>query len=510
VAENVVPLRPTEVQPWQTSGAPRPDTPPIDPDAKVREQLLALARYEYEAIADMSDELWCVPRVGPRIARPLAGRGTVAYELSAKFEEHTGKAPSRGDKEAVLDVLAGNARQRDRHEVHRRVADIPADAHGGRRLVVDLGIQDGKCAVISARGWTLRTDPDTTFSRSAVMLPMALPEEPATPPAVGEPFQQLADLLRPLVNANDELLRLIVAWCVLALLNVERPILWITGQQGSGKSNTARMIVELLDPSASPLRSFPKDDEDWHRAALASVVVALDNISRLSPTWSDILCRAVTGDSFVKRKRFTDNELSVGHFRIALIITSISPQAARGDLVQRLLPVQLEPLNDGHEMPARELQQLANRTRPAMVAALFSSIAQLLGQLDKSDGTPPGHRLADFAQALRAIDKLTGWDTLASFQQLSGDALADLLEGDTVGRAVVELVEANHGTWSGTMNELLKAMEKYRQPEWTSWPHTARAMSNVLASLAPTLRQHRLHVTKKRSSSGTYVELTTV
>ncbi len=97
-------------------------------------------------------------------------------------------------------------------------------------------------------------------------------------------------------------------------------------------------------PSPAPVRAAPRHVEDWAVGAAGSWVVAVDNLSYIAPWFSDALCRASTGDGLVKRVLYTDADLSVLAFRRCVILTSIDAGALRGDLADRMLLVDLEPI----------------------------------------------------------------------------------------------------------------------------------------------------------------------
>jgi hypothetical protein len=113
----------------------------------------------------------------------------------------------------------------------------------------------------------------------------------------------------------------LLAFLVAALVQAGVPhvILWLLAEQGMTKSSATRIIVDLLDPSAVPLRQPPRDPDGWTTAAAASWVAALDNLSgQLSDWLSDALCRASTGDGQVKRARLFVNMENIDEGRTFL------------------------------------------------------------------------------------------------------------------------------------------------------------------------------------------------
>ncbi len=122
------------------------------------------------------------------------------------------------------------------------------------------------------------------------------------------------------VDAEDRPVLLAVLVAALIQCDVPHPVLALFAEQGSAKSTTTRMLVDLIDPSPVPLRQAQRDADSWVTAASGSRgswVVALDNLSAIPPWLSDSLCRAATGDGNVKRALYTDADLAVVKFRRA-------------------------------------------------------------------------------------------------------------------------------------------------------------------------------------------------
>jgi hypothetical protein len=71
----------------------------------------------------------------------------------------------------------------------------------------------------------------------------------------------------------------------------------------------------------------------------------VDNMCAICGWWSDALCKCVTGDGWVRRPLYTDGELSVVSFRRVLALTTIDAGALRGDLGDRLVLADLEPID---------------------------------------------------------------------------------------------------------------------------------------------------------------------
>src|SRR5258708_22718394 len=104
-------------------------------------------------------------------------------------------------------------------------------------------------------------------------------------------------------------------------------------------------------------------------------MIEIDNITTISGWWSDALCRAVTGDGWMRRKVYTDSELAVLSFRRVVLLTSIDAGALRGDLGDRLLLADLEPIPASGRRSEVELDHAIEASRARILGALFTELS---------------------------------------------------------------------------------------------------------------------------------------
>ena len=253
------------------------------------------------------------------------------------------------------------------------------------------------------------------------------------------------------------------------------------------------MLVQLLDPSPAPLRSQPKDLENWAMTVLGSWAVCIDNVSSISPWFSDALCKVVTGDGMIRRMLYSDRELTVLAFKRCVILTSIDTGLLRGDLADRLLRIELERIEDSKRISERELEMAFIAARPRILAGLMDAVAATLEQLPhvKLDRLP---RMADFARVAAALDRacphLTGGNAFALFEAHRGHMADDVIESEPFAVAVVQYVKAER-KWSGSASqlreELIAALGDGPIPR--KWPGEGRGVTAKLKRLGPDLRR---------------------
>lgn len=467
---------------WVADQLPDPDPDEAeDPKAgrpAQSTQLLTLAEGAYDLGQTASGDLYAVPKPGkgPYVARLLRGRGgSLRAELARRYAHAHGRAPSQQALADAMLVLQGRCQIAPRAELALRVA-----AHGPG-VVLDLGDETGRAVVVTPDGWAVVDRSPVLFRRTE--LTAALPE-----PETGGSLE----LLRPLLNVDDTTWPLLVAWLLAALLQpgIPHPVVAPTGEQGSAKSLTTRLLARLLDPATPQLRQPPRDLETWTVAAAGSYLVALDNLTAISDWLSDAICRASTGDGLVKRALYTDDGLAVLAFRRCVLVNGIAFAELRGDLADRLLPVDCQRVEEERRRDEQELLDFFDQAWPAILGGLLDLAVEVLAVLP-TVYLKRRPRMADFARVVAATDQVLGTSGLDTYLGLRLRAAEEQIEGDLVA-GTVRRFTLDCRAWQGTAGELLAELTPDRPPK--GWPATPRGLSARLTRAAPALRTVGLEV----------------
>lgn len=465
-------------------------------------ELVNIGLRDYRLGQSEQGEPFAVPRRGPCIAllfRGGRGASSLGADLARAFFQQHGKAASATARTDALATLEGFALQEDPTPLALRVA------HSEQGLVLDLGGKDGRVVLVTPTGWRIlpQSPSDVLFRRTRLTQPLPDPD----------PDGDVAELRR-LLNVPDGDWPLLLGYLLAALFpDIPHAILLLTGPQGSAKSTAAKMVVSVVDPSGAPTRKSPKDEEHWVTAAAASWVVALDNVSNMQGWLADSLCRAVTGEGDVRRALYTDSDVHVTAFRRAVILTAIDLGKLRGDLADRLLPVELEWI--GTESRRREKVVLAAFVErwPRILGGLLNLAVRVLAALPTVDlGRLP--RMADFAYVLAAMDAVLGTDSLAAYEHSREDLSQTVVEGDLVAAAVRDFAFAyyrEHGQqWegqAGVLRQLLAERNPTLGLPMSRFPQTANRLSGRIKEVEPALRSVGVTVRRKRIKGAKVIVL---
>ncbi|QEE25706.1 hypothetical protein CS053_15240 [Rhodanobacter glycinis] len=364
-------------------------------------------------------------------------------------------------------------------------------------IVIDTGAADWAVIEVTASGWRIVRQHGVNFRRTTKATALPVPGE--------------ADFSLIWKYVNVEVAdRVLVAGWLLAVLRPHGPfpILLLLGEQGTGKSNSSRILKSLTDPSGVPLRPPPRDDRDLLVAALNSWVLALDNLSGATPQLSDALCRLATGGALAGRKLYTDTEESAHNIQRPVILNGIDDLASRPDLAERCIHLTLPTLTT--RTTEAELAAQFKVDAPKIMAALLDGVALALRDVATVNiGVLP--RMADFAKWAAAGVPAVGFTAesfITAYRSNQADAVALGLESSAVACTIRSFVE-RQGHWKGTARELLSRLNHEAEADrnMPGWPHSPKGLQTILRRLAPSLRSVGIHVERGRDSANQYVAL---
>jgi hypothetical protein len=359
--------------------------------------------------------------------------------------------------------------------VHLRVASDSGD------LFVDCCDSGWRTIRITGAAWRVIEGQPVRFRRTRGMLKLPFPQR-------GTPIQEL----RPFLNVSDSDFVLVVAFILAALRNQgPYPILVLNGEQGTAKSSFARIVRSLIDPSSVPLSSLPPSSRDLFIAANNQHVLSFENLSKLTPTMSDNLCRLATGGGFRVRTLYKDSDETLFDASRPIILNGISNFVTRGDLQDRAIVLPLSPISD--RRTEKELFTDFERKRAGIFGALLDLMVRGVRMLPETHliNSP---RMADFATWAVACG-LEGFEgAYASNRQ---NAIDVLLEHDLLAKALMTLVLP----WKGTAQSLLYTVgpaAKIANP---------KVLSDELRRLTPMLRTVGIEVSHERTAERRLIRI---
>ena len=231
--------------------------------------------------------------------------------------------------ENALKILAARAECEPETKECAVALCVAADPHpppGELIYYLDLADESRNAVRISPFGWEVVTQLPVRFRRPRGLASLPIPER-------GGNIEALWDFVN--VSSEDDRLLLLASLTCDFLPHGPYPVKIITGEQGSAKSTTTRLLKRLIDPRIPMLGSAPKDVRDLMVIAKSTWVLSFDNLSSI-PVWlSDALARLSTGGGFSTRKLHSDDEEMFFEATRPVILNSIEDIANRADLIDR-------------------------------------------------------------------------------------------------------------------------------------------------------------------------------
>lgn len=376
---------------------------------------------------------------------------------------------------------------------------VPSVRVGGneREIWLDLGDQTWRLVRITAEGWKVEDAADAPLIRPTGLRSLPVPGHGSGKysPRTHEGRDRLMQLFN-LPSERD--LQIVFSWLVGALWPTgPYTILAIDGEQGSGKSTTARMLRRLVDPNRADLRAMPHNEDDLIIAATNSRVVGVDNVSHIDAEMADAFCRLATGAGLSKRRLYTDDEEHIVEVCRPVLLNGIPSLLARPDFADRALTITMPPIAETDRRPESEIWREFNEIAPEILAVLLDGLVLALRDAETLK-LPRLPRMADFAKVACAAAPAFGWtprDILKALEANRENVTDAVLSSDRLADLVLRIA---HEGWSGTATDLLAKLNFLATQDLQrarDWPKDAIRLSGRLRRLAPALRRRGVRIT---------------
>ena len=335
---------------------------------------------------------------------------TFSQRLARRYFEIENRIATPSQLKATINQIEAQAQlDGPEREVFHRVGKF------GDRLYLDLADEKWTAIEIDASGWSPVQNPPLRFMRTPGMLALPVPEKGGS-----------IEALRSLVNVADEQdFVLVVAWLLAAMhCDIPKPVIAIRGGAGSAKSTLIEILRGLIDPHDPPYTALPRTELKLRAAADETYCQAYDNMSSLTVSMSDALCRFVTDGS---------NQ--------PVVVNGIPDIIQRSDLADRSLIIDCAPIPDAQRRTQAEVMNTFARVRPQILGALLDAVVHGLRNPHQTQATGLP-RMADFAQAVAACE--TRFWPAGTFRRAydvnRAEVVDALIETDPVGlcRAVTD------------------------------------------------------------------------
>lgn len=337
-----------------------------------------------------------------------------------------------------------------------------------------------------AHAWRVVNKPPIVFVRGEAMQPLP---QPVGGGSLG--------MLWELVNVPVES-RLLVAAFIVDSYRTDGPFpgLELLGEQGSGKSLTAKFLRRLIDPNACDLRGAPKSVEDVFVVGGHSHMVTFENISHLHGPLQDALCILSTGGGIAKRTLYSDSEETIISVQRPWIINGIAAAVTQQDLLDRTISIDCPVLEQ--RGTATGMNATFEENHAALLGAVLEVAAKALALLPTIKLPPRDRpRLAEFAMLGMAVAQAMGHEPAEFMRQFNAsrrESIARVLDASPVAAAVLEFVAKTPLGIEASVKDILTRLEDFKPAGAEAWPRTPKGLGDALRRAAPALRQMDVEV----------------
>ena len=386
------------------------------------------------------DEVYVKLNINNRISHLNAGSDKFKRWITLEYYSKTKRMPSTENIGKAVNLIKAKSMLKDPVIIGKRCSVIDEN------IYYDLMNNKGEVVKISKDGWTIITNPKCIFDSNTSMKEQVRPIE-----------HESLDILDKYFRYKDtnHLILQKIALVSLFIDNIQRPICVLHGEKGSAKTSTMKLIRNIVDPSSVPTTSLPRTVDDLAVTLSNQYLICFDNIDRISNDISDLLCTAVTGGGYAKRKLYTDSEQQVMYFKKGIVLNGINVVATRPDLLDRCILFELEK-----EYLQEDLGRLTDFTR--------------------------------WGYAIAEVSGIGGDVFLKAYLNNQNDSNYEAIQSNPVGEAIIKFMESNR-KWAGTSTELLKELIKVAEEEninvsSSGWPKAANSLSRRLNEIKSNLQ----------------------
>ena len=200
-----------------------------------------------------------------------------------------------------------------------------------------------------------------------------------------------------------------------------------TGAAGTGKTMSATMVTELIDPIGmnSACNILPDNTTTLAMMLNMRQSILFDHVSRITPSVNDMLCMACTGGAHTVRKIYTTNEMiTIPLGRMRVLFTCVDKSIiSRPDLASRVLHYEMMP--EQTNVPKSQLVEEYIRNRPYILHDIFSTISKAMNEYETNkkqyDEMQTSTSMMEFEQFGSAIAYVLGdkkHDAIKEYQKI--------------------------------------------------------------------------------------------
>lgn len=293
----------------------------------------------------------------------------------------------------------------------------------GKKILINMANEKFQYISVSSKGYKIITPKDDTplFVKDSLETPMDYPIKDDSIDSIDS-----INLIDDLVNLCEDDIFFLKIWLISAMNpEIRTPILYLLGDQGSGKSSVQILIYNLIYPTSRGLVNWDGlSIKDLTIALNRSYLINFDNVSKIDQERSDLLCQATTGGKKSFRKLYTDNDEVNYDLYARISIASTQNCIKQPDLAQRVYFVNMKDTKEIN-IPEDQYLEYCQERIPKILNGLLETLSRAMRFYG------------------RWCKKYTATYRLASFE-LFGGLVACIFDGEEGYERFQKILRKNH------------------------------------------------------------------
>lgn len=411
-----------------------------------------------------------------------------------KLRELTSKLPSQDFVKRFIDNLSSEA-ESSGIEVSLKNRVAGADEN----FYYDLANNEGEVIKVEDGKWEIINKARPIFLTEDHQLPQVKPNPAGEIAEMFELFSQF--------DKNQQIL--LSCYLPFALVpESPKPILYIQGEKGAGKTDFTRFLRSLIDPSILKSLKEPRKEKNTVQQMAHHYCCLYDNVNQVKDWFIRLACTAVTGEYDERRKLYTDQGSQFFSFKRVIIINAINRLGMDfSDFQDRMLLLKMERIKSNHRLTAAAVKEKMESLKPRIFGAMVKVLSEAKPIVNdiEIDNLP---RMADFMLWGAAIAEVLGFGKEAfvnAYEQNMADINREMLENQSLALTVLEYLEKNE-QFKGQASELLQELEDvaidlHINTRKNDWPGSPSVLSRRLNEIKSNLYEQNI-IFKKGKESG--------
>jgi len=317
-------------------------------------------------------------------------------------------------------------------------------------------------------------------------------------------------MLSNYLNIVEQDTLITIVHIILAFIpNIAHSILDIYGIQGSGKSFFLRIYRSLVDPSATPLLSSPKNETEAVQQLAHHWCAFYDNLSYIPHWLSDLFCRAVTGASYSKRVLFSDDDDFPYNLLNNIGLNGINIPTNRPDFLDRTLLIKTKDIDNSDRKLQQNLWDNFQNNRNEILLDVFDVISEAIN-VYPTISLDEYHRMADYMKwgvAVAVALGRTQEEYIKAFDDKVKAQIEESIMASPVGTVVFDYITNVTDEYSGTPADFYRIMVDRAKLLNIStrvkiWPKAPHILTQRLNDLIPGFKSLDIEVITGFKSHG--------